>query len=193
MAERSKVAPAEYLAWEREQPTKHEYLRGEVFAMSGGSYRHNALSANMITALRAAFAGRSCTTFTSDQRVGVDGDRYVYPDVTIVCGAIASETGTRDVLVNPNVIVEVLSKSTEEYDRGLTWEGYQRISSLTDYLLVSQVDARVEPFRRDPDGGWHYRAFVSGERLRLTAGVELAVDTIYAGVLELPLADDQPA
>jgi Uma2 family endonuclease len=89
-------------------------------------------------------------------------------------------------ITNPAILVEVLSSSTEEYDRGLTWTGYQRIGSLTDYLLVAQADVRIEHYRRNADGSWTYRTAGPGEHVALTGGGELAVDAIYAGVFELP-------
>jgi Uma2 family endonuclease len=184
VATRSKVSPSEYLAWEREQASKHEFFDGEVFAMAGGSPRHNALSVAVGSALRQALQ-RGCATMSSDQRVGVEADRYVYPDVSVVCGPVELQANTRDVIVNPQIIVEVLSQSTEQYDRGLKWETYQTIASLTDYLLVSQVDARIEQFRRDGDR-WTYRAFGPGERIELTGGATLDVDAIFAGVFDLP-------
>jgi Uma2 family endonuclease len=133
----------EYLAWEREQPGKHEFFHGEVFAMAGASPRHNALCGRII-ALTSAMMPR-CVVLTSDQRVTMaNGARYVYPDVSIVCGTVEIATG--DVLTNPTVIVEVLSSSTEQYDRGLKWEGYQGIGSLADYVIVSQAEPRIEHY-----------------------------------------------
>ena len=187
IAERAGLSPQDFLAWEREQATRHEYFRGEVFAMAGGSLRHNALCANVTAALHAGLRGGGCTVFSSDQRVGMmRGERYVYPDVSVVCGAIALEEGSSDSLANPSILVEVLSASTEQYDRGLKWEGYQRIPSLGDYLLVSQSEARIEHFRRGVGGVWAYRAVGPGERLELANGMELPVDLVFAGVLELP-------
>jgi Uma2 family endonuclease len=176
----------EYLAWERLQPVRHEFFDGEVFAMAGGSLRHNALSSNVNAALHGALRGRGCVVLSSDQRVGVGaGDRYVYPDVTVVCNAVVLVVGTSDVVANPTILVEVLSSSTEQYDRGLKWEGYQRLGSLTDYILVSQVEPRIEHFRRDGGGAWIYRSAGAGERSILSTGIELSVDDIFAGVLAL--------
>ncbi|MEO8703634.1 MAG: Uma2 family endonuclease [Kofleriaceae bacterium] len=186
IAERSKLSAVEYLAWEREQPTKHEYFHGDVFAMAGGSPRHNLLCAEMLARLRETLRD-ACRVFTSDQRIGVETTRYVYPDVSAVCGSFVMQPGTSDVITNPSIIVEVLSASTEQYDRGLKWEGYQHLASLTDYVLVSQVAPRIELYQRDRSGGWTYRAFGPGERFVLTSGAELAVDTIYfPGVFDLP-------
>ncbi len=186
VAERTQLTAPEYLAWEREQETKHEFFHGEVFAMSGGSYRHNALGARTSLALQVALRGSKCFVLTSDQRVSLwNEQRYVYPDATVVCGAIESQAGTNDVLLNPAILVEVLSKSTELYDRGLNWEGYQRIASLTDYLLVSQAKVQIEQFRRREGNHWDYVSYGPGERVVLTNGAELELDAIFDGVFAL--------
>lgn len=173
----------EYLAWEREQPEKHEFFHGEVFVMAGGSPRHNALCGRIIALASGGLP--QCVVLTSDQRVTMASrGRYVYPDVSIVCGALELETG--DVLLNPTILVEVLSSTTEQYDRGLKWASYQRIASLSDYVLVSQAEPLLEHFRRAADGSWTYRAAGPGERVILSAGTVLAVDELYTGVLALP-------
>jgi len=183
VATHSQMTAEEYLAWERAQPSKHEFFHGEVFAMAGGSPRHNALCGRIIAAASAALP--ACVVLTSDQRVTMANQgRYVYPDVTIVCGALAVEAG--DVLANPTMLVEVLSASTEQYDRGLKWEGYQRIASLADYVLVSQLEPRIEHYERATDGSWTYRAAGSGEHVTLSTGATLSVDATFAGMIELP-------
>ena len=185
---RSGLTPAEYLAWEREQADKHEFHAGEVFAMAGGSPRHNWIAGNVQSALKRALDDR-CFTFTSDQRIMFDeGARYVYPDASVVCGQVMLQEGTTDVLVNPTILVEVLSSGTEQYDRGLKWEGYQRLASLTDYLLVAQHEIRVEQFQRASDGRWFYRAYGPGERVPLSNGAQIDVDAIYTRAFELPCA-----
>lgn len=179
------MSAEEYLAWERQQPTKHEFFHGEVFAMAGGSPRHNALCAACCAALTAALRARGCVVLTSDQRVTMSAQgRYVYPDLSVVCGPLEIESN--DVLANPTVIVEVLSGSTEQYDRGLKWEGYQRLPSLADYVLVSQREPRIEHFQRAADGSWNYRAVGAGERVTLSTGASLSVDEIFAEMLALP-------
>ncbi|HEX4416380.1 MAG TPA: Uma2 family endonuclease [Kofleriaceae bacterium] len=176
----------EYLAWERVQIVRHEFDHGEVFAMAGGSMRHNALCASLIEALRTQLRGR-CVVFTSDQRVvAADRGRYVYPDITVVCGAVVTEPGTTDVLANPSLIIEVLSESTEKYDRDLKWKTYQDLPSLADYVLVSQAEPRIEHFRRSGPQTWTYQAAGTGARLVLTNEATLDVDAIFAGVLQLP-------
>ncbi len=181
-----KLRPAEYLAWEREQVDKHEYHLGDVFAMAGGSPRHNWLAGRIQSILDRSLDAR-CFAFPSDQRIVFDdGKRYVYPDVSVVCGPIALQDGTSDVVANPSILVEVLSSTTEPYDRGLKWEGYQRLASLTDDLLVAQHEVRIEHYQRAPDRGWFYRTHGPGERIMLGNGAQLEVDAIYARAFELP-------
>jgi Uma2 family endonuclease len=187
VAARSKLTAAEYLAWEREQVDKHEFHAGEVFAMAGGSPRHNWIAAKVQRALMQALDD---FTFTSDQRIVFgEGTRYVYPDVSVVCGPVSVQDGTSDVLIKPTILVEVLSSGTEQYDRGMKWESYQKLSSLTDYLLVAQHEVRVEQFQRTPegaDGRWFYRAHGPGERVTLANGAQIDVDALYTRAFELP-------
>jgi Uma2 family endonuclease len=180
------MSAGEYLAWEREQRDKHEYHLGEVFAIAGGSPRHNFLSGAVLAEFRAVLRGKGCYPLTSDQRIGArQGERYVYADAVVVCGAARMEPGTSDVLVNPSVVVEVLSRSTEAYDRGDKWEAYQRLPSLTDYLLVSQVAAQIEHFQREEGGSWRYRLVEPGGTITLASGATLSVDAIYEGAFDL--------
>jgi Uma2 family endonuclease len=185
VAPRSKLSPAEYLAWEREQTAKHEYLRGEVFAMAGASVRHNRLCSVVNRFLDERLGPLGCHVLTSDQRIVADeGERYVYPDVTVVYGKPVVEDD--DVLTNPTVVVEVLSSSTEQNDRGSKWQSYQQLASLEDYVLIPQWTPRIEHFRRETDGSWSYRAAGPGARIVLANGVELAVDEVFANVMDLP-------
>lgn len=186
-AEISDLSPAAFLAWERQQPERHEYFRGDVFAMAGGSPRHNALGMSLGAALHASSESNGCHVLSSDQRIGFPTqDRYVYGDVTVVCGPIELQSGSADVLSNPRIVIEVLSSSTEPYDRGLKWESYQGIPSLLDYVLVSQTEPRIEHFRRDTDGTWVYRATGSGGHVTLSNGAILDVDRIFRGAFDLP-------
>lgn len=181
-----RMSAAEYLEWERRQVGKHEYHLGEVFAMAGGSPRHNFLSNAIGAELRAAVRGKPCHVLSPDQRISAQqGERYVYADAVVACGGVRMDPGTSDVLANPSVIVEVLSPSTETYDRGQKWEAYQRLASLTDYLLVSQTSVRIEHYRREPDGSWRYRVLEAGGAISLANGASLLVDAIYEGAFEL--------
>jgi Uma2 family endonuclease len=180
------MSPEEYLAWEREQPERHHLYRGEVFAMAGGRVRHNALAAAITAELVGTLRGSGCRVLSSDQRIAArDTEHYVYADVSVVCGSIALQSGTTDVITNPAILVEVLSKSTEAYDRGLKWESYRDLPSVTDYLLVSQSVARIEHFLREASGEWHYRVVQAGGRITLSNGAVIGVDAVYDGVFEL--------
>lgn len=112
------------------------------------------------------------------------GERYVFADAVGVCGGAQIEPGTTDVLTNPKIIVEVLSRSTEAYDRGEKWDAYQRLPSLSDYLLVAQTVAQVEHYQREAGGSWRYRRFEAGETLTLSNGATVAVDAIYEGAFD---------
>jgi Uma2 family endonuclease len=181
------MTAADYLAWEREQPGKHEYNRGEVLAVSGGSPRHNLLAGEVLAQLSIATRGHGCRVLSSQQRIApVPNARFVYPDAAVVCGALELQPGTTDVMLNPRVVVEVLSRSTEAYDRGEKWEGYQGIASLTDYVLVSQRAVRVEHYQRDADGSWQYRTLSTGDVLTLSNGATIAIDALFQGAFDYP-------
>ena len=181
-----RMSAADYLAWERRQPDKHEFHHGEVVAMAGGSHRHNFLSGAMVAELRAATRGKGCRAFSSDEQISIEqGARFVYADAVVVCGAVTTEPGTTDVLANPRVIVEVLSPSTEKYDRGAKWEAYQRLPSLTDYMLVAQALVQIEHHRREADGSWSHQVLRAGDTVTLTNGATLSVDAVDEGAFEL--------
>lgn len=152
---RTFITPEDYLKNERLEAQRHEYYQGEVFAMSGGSYAHSRIQANMLLELGLRLRARPCEVLTSDMRVKTSDDGlYTYPDVSVVCGGRHFDDDRRDTLLNPLVIVEVLSPSTERYDRGTKFHQYQKISSLQEYILISQEDFRVECFTRLPTGEW---------------------------------------
>lgn len=183
----------EYLAWEAGQEQRHEFDHGAVSAMAGGSPRHNALCAALLRDLGIALRDRGGRVLTSDQRLSLrPRSKYVYPDATVICGPVQIEEGTRDVVTNPSVLIEVLSASTESSDRGDKWEGCRRLASLADYLLVSQRAVSIERFQRQDDGSWRYTVAGPGDRVVLTNGATIEVDAIYEGVFELP-GDEDPA
>jgi Uma2 family endonuclease len=176
----------EYLAWERQQPTRHELFQGEVFAMGGATREHNLLVVNITAELRNALRKRPCETYPSDMRVKVPATGlYTYPDASVVCDKPEFEDGSLDTLLNPLVLVEVLSDSSERYDRGKKFEQYRSIPSLTDYVLVSQDHVLVEHFRRGEGGTWVLSEVRAGGRVELS-GPEcaLAVDEIYLKVFD---------
>lgn len=181
-----KMTPAEYLAFERASDEKHEYSRGEIFAMSGGTGAHALVAANMLRELGNALFDRPCRVFGSDMKVASPDGNYHYPDVTIVCGTPEFEDDRRDVLRNPNLIVEVLSDSTERYDRGDKFASYATIGRVMDYILCSQKRAYIEHYQRQPDETWIYRTLGPGETLsRLSFEIEIAVNRVYHRVLDL--------
>ncbi len=171
----------EYLAYEQDSGLKHGFEDGEIFAMPGGSRRHNALALRVGAAVDA---GRrpGCIAFQSDQKVRVLATgKATYPDVSLVCGPIEGDPAdpSGNTVTNPALLVEVLSPSTEEEDRGNKWRQYQLIPSLQEYVLVSQGPPRVEYFRRLPTGGWEYHDFSEGT-VRLESGGTLDLSALYA-------------
>jgi Uma2 family endonuclease len=180
--------PEEYLAWERRQPEKHEFHGGEVFAMAGATSEHNQIVANVLGELRSALRQKPCRVFASDLRVTVPATGlYTYPDASVVCGRPELEDDTLDTLLNPLVLVEVLSESTEDYDRGTKFTNYRTIPSFRDYVLISTDKVLVEYHTRQSDGSWLLREYRAGQRFRLeSVGCELAVDELYLKVFDLP-------
>lgn len=172
---------AEYLALEARAETRHEFLRGEVWAMAGGSPRHAVLCANVARLLGNALKGRPCSVFTADLRVRVDAtDRTTYPDVTVVCGKRTTSAVDAQAVTNPAVVVEVLSESTEASDRGEKFAHLQRLESLREFVLVSQVERRVEVFSRSEGNVWTYAAYGPGGSARLpSVEVQLELDALY--------------
>lgn len=169
-----------YLAYERDSGMKHEYDGGEIVAMAGGSRRHNALASRINAALENARQAE-LVAFQSDQRVRVLATgKATYPDATMVCGPIEGDSAdpTGMTITNPILIVEVLSPSTEQDDRGDKWQHFQLIPSLEEYVLVSQSHARVESYRRLATGGWEYHD-VTGGTVRLRSGAVLDLDALY--------------
>ena len=145
------ITVEEYLAFEGASLEKHEYLDGRIYAMSGAMPNHNRVSANVLASLHAQFRGRGCEVFGSDMKVRVPATGlYTYPDVTALCGEARFDPGDQGVLLNPSVIVEVLSPSTEAYDRGTKFSHYRKIDSLREYVLIAQDRVRVERYARDP-------------------------------------------
>jgi Uma2 family endonuclease len=141
--------PEEYLAFERAADTKHEYLDGRIYARDSGSPQHNQICFNTIGVVGVQIKGAECIGYTSDQKIRTDPmDLFSYPDLTIVCGQPVFHDKHKDVILNPKVIIEVLSPTTEDYDRSEKLSRYQKLNSLSDYILVSQTRPCVEHFVR---------------------------------------------
>ena len=183
-AQKKTWTPEEYLAWERSSDAKHEYFDGEVFAMAGASEEHNLLVSNIVATLWIALRQRTCKVYPSDLRVKIPSTGlYTYPDASVICDRPEFEDDTADTLLNPQIIFEVLSDSTEDYDRGTKFKQYRSIPSFREYVLVSQTEILVEHSIRQGDGSWLLRDHGAGERLLLASiGCEISVDELYLKV-----------
>ena len=152
----TKLTPSEYLAFERSQTdAKHEYLNGEVTLMAGASLEHNRIVSNLVATLHTQMRGRTCDVFSGDMRVHILATGlYAYPDIVALCDEPHLEDDEADILLNPSVIIEVLSPSTEAYDRGAKFDHYRSIESLQTYVLVAQDRPQIEVFQRQEHGDW---------------------------------------
>jgi len=178
--------PDEYLAAERESPVRHEYLAGRIYAMAGESLQHSQIGVNLIREVSQQLKGRECQALSPNMKVKTgDAGLFSYPDLTVVCGKPLFLDTNTDVLLNPTAIFEVLSPSTEAYDRGEKLFRYRNfIETLMDYVLVSQRRALVERYSRQPDGQWLY-VTVDGRSKRIqieSIGCTLELSEIYARV-----------
>ena len=177
---------AEYLAAEEISDVRHEFLNGEVWAMSGGTPDYSALAAAVIAQLTNALSGRPCRVYTSDLRICVmETGLSTYPDVAVVCGRAETAPEDPHAVTNPALLVEVLSATTEGYDRGAKSAHYRRISSLQAYALVSQAEPRIEVYTRTDAGRWELTEARVGERAEIARlAIGLDVSTVYANPLE---------
>jgi len=151
----NRFTPEEYLVIDRHSEQKHEYFDGGIFAMTGASRRHNLISVNVASSINTQLADRECEVYASDMRVKVSPTGlYTYPDVVIVCETPQFEDKEIDTLLNPTVIIEVLSKTTEGYDRGDKFEHYRRVESLVEVVLIAQDKHHVEHYTRQISGQW---------------------------------------
>ena len=155
-----KLTPKEYLEIERNAEFKSEYYNGEMFALAGASYVHNKISSNIHVSLANQLKGKVCQVFQSDLKImeQISG-LFTYPDIVTICGKPEFYDEEKDVIVNPTVIMEVLSKSTETYDRGFKFELYRRIDTLKDYFMVSQEKVSIEYYSRNADNSWTLKEF----------------------------------
>jgi Uma2 family endonuclease len=188
-----RMTPQEYFEFEATSPTKHDYLNGELIdlneliSMAGGSRQHALITANVSGEARQALKGKPCNVYSGDLRMGISRHaHYSYPDLSIVCGkpAYDPEDKNESTATNPTVVIEVLSPSTEKYDRSEKFLNYLRLASLREYVLVSQSSPRVESYRRRDDGQWLFSC-VDGldASLRIEAvDVSIPLSEVYRGV-----------
>jgi Uma2 family endonuclease len=178
----------EYLALEQASNVKHEYLDGQIYAMAGGTPDHAALQAAVPSVLYSQLRKGSCRTYASDLRIRVlSTGLATYPDVTVVCGPREVDPADNNSVINPMLLVEVLSPSTEKYDRGEKFAHYKHIPSLRQYVLVSVGERCVEVWTRDAEGGWTSRVSMDGEVADLgSIGARLDVRELYEAAAEGP-------
>jgi Uma2 family endonuclease len=189
-----RYTPADYLARERAADHKSEYYQGQIFAMAGASLAHNLIAKNLIRRLDEALEGRDCLVLPGDMRVKCPTGLYTYPDVVIACGDTQFDDKQRDTLLTPTVIIEILSPSTEAYDRGKKFEHYRTIPSLKEYVLIAQDRVSIAKFLRPNDAGpWTWTVQIERDE-SLTLGsccATLRIADIYAGVeFPPPSAED---
>ena len=174
----------EYFAHEERADDRSEYYRGEIFAMAGGSLNHNQIVGNLYTALRRGI-DQSCRVCATDLRLFTKGDQFfTYPDIMVICGSLRFAPGRLDTVTNPVIIMEVLSPSTETYDRGKKFEFYRAISTLKEYILVDQNRFYVEHYQRQTNNTWLLTAFGAPESVLRLPSIELSIvlATIYERV-----------
>ena len=172
---------AQYLERERVSEVKHELIQGEMFAMAGGTPEHARLAAAVITRLGISLLGKPCALFSSDLRIRVsDTGLVAYPDAVVVCGSLERDPEDSSTILNPVVIVEVLSESTEAYDRGLKFAHYRRIASLKEFVLLSLQEPLIELFRRNEDNTWTLFEYRPPAKAILSSlGISIDVAEIY--------------
>lgn len=184
------MTPEEYLAAEEKSEIRHEYYRGVMMAMAGGSTMHALIGANVTAALNLALRRGPCRVYSSDARVAAagDGSHFTYADVVVECSAPRLNPGWHQTLTSPVLIVEVLSPSTERADRGRKAIDYRRLESLREYLLVSQFEPRVELYRRTPSGAWELHDFTGLDAVIPLTSVDctLALADVYDKVIFEP-------
>ena len=177
------ISPEEYLAMERDSLEKHEYFDGEIFQMAGSSNEHNIITSNIIISLGSQLKKRNCQVYSPDMRVHIPKTGlYTYPDISIVCGKTQLlPDANLDTLTNPILIVEVLSSSTEGYDKGAKFDNYRSLESLREYVLVSQDAKKVIRYTKQTDGSWILVDFIGDKTEIELFSIEcrLTMDDIY--------------
>ncbi len=190
------MTEAEYLAFERSSEIKHEFVGGEIYAMSGASRNHNLIAGSTYVAIYSQLRGKGCETYPSDMKVRTPSTgSYVYPDISVVCGDPQFDDEQRDVLLNPGVVIEVLSPNTEAYDRGKKFARYREIESLQEYILISQDQPHIERFVRQADGMWQFSDVrgLEGSVTLASVGCQLALQAVYEQVTFESDQDDPPS
>jgi Uma2 family endonuclease len=178
-----KFTPEEYFAWEGNQQYRHEYINGEVYARTGGTINHSKIASNINFLLKGHLRGGGCQVLTSDARVNIAGSTdYVYPDISVTCDE--RDKTTSQFITHPCLIVEVLSPSTEAYDRGNKFRMYRCNSSLRDYVLVDANEIAIEIYHKDEDNKWDILNYRSGDSIELkSVNLTVPIEQIYEDII----------
>ena len=182
---KEKVSIEDYLKMENTGIIKHEYYQGEIFAMSGAKVPHNIISGNLFIAIGQKLKGKKCKPYNSDQRIHIPSNTlFTYPDISIICGEVMTLNNDDYNVLNPTVIIEVLSKSTENYDRGKKFKLYRDIETLKEYILVDSKSIHMEVFRLNENGHWELEEYKTiGDKVIIKAIDEtIVLSEIYDGV-----------
>jgi Uma2 family endonuclease len=183
---RPTMSVEEYLELDRRSETRYEYIDGYAHMLAGGTGNHATISFNVARILWEALRGGPCRMFISDMRVRLSVERYVYPDISVTCDA-RDQSGTLDIIQYPRLIVEVLSPSTEAYDRGKKFAYYRACSTIEEYVLIDPQRPLIEVYRREQNSWWTYHAFESSDIVELLGGsVRFPVDAAYEDIVFPP-------
>ncbi|WP_152266826.1 Uma2 family endonuclease [Agriterribacter humi] len=181
---KNKLTPEEYLEWESTALQKHEYYRGELFAMAGASVRHNVIAKNLMIGIGMRLQGKQCQPYGSDLRIHIpENTLFTYPDISIICRDVIEEETSDDYTIEPTVIIEILSPSTKGYDRGEKFRLYRDIPTLEAYILIDSESIAIEAFRINASGHWELEDYKSLNEVLAIPVVDLAIPLhdIYEG------------
>jgi Uma2 family endonuclease len=189
LPEKKYITVEEYLEAEVNSLEKHEYYNGEIFAMAGATVEHNRIVSNSLVELGIKLKDKNCVPYASDLRIKAEQSRlYTYPDISIICGEIQKSDDKFDTVTNPTVLIEVLSESTKDYDRGTKFLMYRNIPSLQEYILIDSTGAtKVEKYSKNNDGTWQLSDYekISDIIELKSVGIEIVVEDIYRGVYKV--------
>ncbi|MEO6455299.1 MAG: Uma2 family endonuclease [Ginsengibacter sp.] len=181
---KNKYTIAEYLQMEEVATEKHEYYQGEIFAMSGPKVSHNIIAGNIFGSLMQELRGKQCRPFNSDQRIHIEKNTlFTYPDISIICGEIITLNNDDWNVLNPTVIIEVLSPSTKNYDRGEKFKLCRDIATLKEYILIDSVSINVEAFYINTDGNWELKEYKNIDETLYMHSIQISLELkeIYEG------------
>ena len=185
---KNKLTIAEYIEFEKNSDEKHEYYQGELFAMAGAKVAHNRIVTRLTILAGQQLRGKTCEPFNSDQRIHVpDNTLFTYPDISIVCGPVKTLNNDNYNILNPSIIIEVLSPGTKNYDRGEKFQLYRAIPTLKEYILIDSQFIHIEAFRINAQGHWELEEYdtPTASLLLPLIGVAIPIHEIYEGIISL--------